>query len=424
MPERRAGEVPGLHTDNEELTSLFAGLVLNWTGNATGNIVTVTNELSTLGLPSPVLTSLANTTLPNSGSYGAPHWYKTSPQPSGWSSVGAAICNTISGVTYYVASIPSVLWNGLLSTEAYVANFGHWLGEVTGLDYLLNQTYKVLQALASVMQLAWNLLIAFITTEIKSAINTFLGDTKSVLGGYFNPLNSSYDRAYVDQTQHGGATNSDATGVYTALSGSLLELLTGISFVLGIALLLLTTIALGPGFLVGILVSIIFATSPKGLEVGGVQAISGAGGAAFATFWGLFNATFGKVPTQDVADFATGLTIAADLASITVDPLALFLINLIWQKPNVGSVVTGLAAVLAYASLAAMFSIWEITQTNLYLDAFFLADAVGCLAACFAIRPYIPAAAESAQSLWSLVTGVSVLSVIATGAETARDIAM
>jgi hypothetical protein len=403
-----------------ELDNLFGGLVLNSSGNFSGNIIPVTSALGTLGLPANVKGSLANVTLQNGGIYTPPEYQQSSTSPSLWQSGGSAIWNTVSGVADVtgLSKLVSVVWNGLQAAEAYIGESASWLSNHLGIGKLVSQFATGLRALAGAIEWAFNQLLTFVVDEVTSLLNNFLGDTKRTLGTYFDPLNDSLKLAYDDQSYHGGATKADVASVYGSLSGSLLELLVGLSSVVAAALVLLTTIALGPGFLVGILVSVILGTMPKGQGLSGIQAISGVSGTSFSLFWSLLNSTKGPFPKKDFNYFATGLTISADLGAITVDPLATYLIQLV--KPGLSGAVAAIFPCLSLAALAAFFSVFEFGLHNPLLDLVFLLVSVVSLAACILMRPYLPPL-PGVRNLWLLTTGISGLSVIATLADFTSD---
>lgn len=240
------------------------------------------------------------------------------------------------------------------------------------------------------------------------------------MNGYFGPLNNSLTAAYLNQVSRGGQSQSDVAAVYTSLSGSLLEVLTGLAATVSVALGILSVLSLGPGVLVSVLMVSIIGSIPTGAGLPDLQALNGFTGTAFSAFWALLNSSLGPFSPSDFNYFATGLTVAADLGAITTEPLAAYLLSLV--RPSLEGTIVAIVPVLAFASLAALASIYEVGQHNLLLNILFLFLAAGSLAACILMRPYLAIDGPGVRNIWTLVTGVSGVSVIATVSDIVADL--
>jgi hypothetical protein len=96
---------------------LLSGLILNRSGNFSGQLVGITSYLPSLGLSDGVYGALANTSYENDGSYGAPVSHPTPPKS--WTSVVASVIwNAVSGVVGSVI----VVWDATIAAAAYLTD--------------------------------------------------------------------------------------------------------------------------------------------------------------------------------------------------------------------------------------------------------------------------------------------------------------
>ena len=91
--------IPSNVSTRAGLDDLLGGLLLSASGNLTGTLQNVSEELPTLGFSQNVLNALANRTLPNVGAWGAPTSTYTPPAPpEPWcDEVANGIVNAVSG---------------------------------------------------------------------------------------------------------------------------------------------------------------------------------------------------------------------------------------------------------------------------------------------------------------------------------------
>ena len=192
----------GLTSAGAELKDLFGGLVLNASGNRTGNILDVTTELGTLGLPANVRGAMANVTLENDGAYATPEYQQPPPSPSFWQAVGDAVWNTLSGIANGVTALVSVVWNAVQAAAAYVSEAASWLSSHLGLSKLASQFVSGLKTLASAME--W-------------ALQQALKGIEEAVSALLSPLVSALKQAAVSEVKRIGLSlNSSKTNGTTA----------------------------------------------------------------------------------------------------------------------------------------------------------------------------------------------------------------
>lgn len=260
-PRGVAAPAPGRALENP-----FGGLVLNSTDNLTGNILTVTSELGTLGLPSNVLGPMANLSLTNGGAYAAPRYQQPQPAPPWWESVGEDSYNLLGGVADAtgLATLVSIAWNGILAAAAYVGEAYHWLEQHTGLEKL-SQIASGLKLLASAMKWALDALISFAITEISMILNMALSP--------FYSLRDSFSSGLADAVDPSGSP-----AIWLALSGPLLGIGLAVAVALEVAMGVVTGLTLGSASLISILVGLVlsFGIAAIEAEVPGASAPSSA----------------------------------------------------------------------------------------------------------------------------------------------------
>jgi hypothetical protein len=208
-----------LSSEAAELTDLTGGLILNASGNYTGNLLIVTPYLSTLGLPANVRTALANATMANTGAYAPPTYQQPPGSPSPWQVIGSAICNTVSGVISTGVGALSAGWNTLVASTAYIAELGAKLLAL-GISLLANQFEKAVKAIASAMEWAINELAQWIIWEIEGAVGLVVTTVKDALSGYTNNILGAEKKVLNDIS-----TGASVTSTYNDLARMYLSFL-------------------------------------------------------------------------------------------------------------------------------------------------------------------------------------------------------
>ncbi|MGP8146960.1 MAG: hypothetical protein ACLQAS_06070 [Thermoplasmata archaeon] len=260
-----AGYNSNLTTSAAELTDLLGGLLLNQSGNLTGNLINETAELPALGLSSNVVTALANATYRNDGAYGTPVSTSQPPPPSEpwWDVAASYVWNAFSGVVTVVAKLFSVGWNGIAAAAAYLADAAAALASKLGITALVSQTVTALRtigtAMWTVLQDLLNFVIGLITTAFTTVINSVTTGLKSAISSEaasFSAGSNGGVWAYLAQKGTGslpGNVSSDFENYLLPiiLAGAAIAVV--LAIVMGIAL----PFSLGIGLLVGLAVPLI-----------------------------------------------------------------------------------------------------------------------------------------------------------------------
>ncbi len=171
-----------------DFANLMGGLLQNYSGNLTGSLEDVTNELPTLGFTAPVLDTLANATLMNDGAFSQPISKIQSTSPSWLSDIATVVWNTVSGVGYAI----SVAWNYAVAAASYLYHAAVSLAQhlANTIQAVVNHAISALKAIASAMEAALQALEKYLV----NLVTTFLSDAiQPVLNGVYAALNSELD---------------------------------------------------------------------------------------------------------------------------------------------------------------------------------------------------------------------------------------
>ena len=311
-----------------EIEDLFGGLVLNSTGNMTGNLESVAPELGTLGLPSNVLSALANKTLRNDGSYAPPVWQQPPGQhnhKSFWQALGnfgSDIWNTLSGVAEVtgLTKVLSVVWNNLQASGAYIGNALTTLSNEVGLTRLASQLAAGLKVLASAMEWAWNQFVQWLIHHvIDPPLNSVVGPILSAAAGFDSSNAAAGNRTILDIQTNGSVSPKD--GLAWAHSMDTAGLLgDGLGTALVVALTLLLPIGLEASFLIGIFLGLLPAFAQNAFP-------SGAGDITVLTSQAVlsFGSHFSSIPTTTWEAVAGSVAIGAAGSDLVLSNIALVL---------------------------------------------------------------------------------------------------
>jgi hypothetical protein len=310
---------------NATFTNLLAGLLLNTSGNFTGWGFSGTPYLSSLGLSNEVTSALANSYLFNSGSYKAPTYQPPPPQPSVWQKIGKTVWNAYSGT---FGPYISVVWGWVQAAGSYAAyivkELARWALSA------LSQTVGVLKSVAAAIVYLIDLLASVIWTVIYDMLSLVLNPFESSVAAYDSGISSAFNNSIADVSDggsgNGRVTQSDAVALLDALSGFPLLFAASIATLAVIGLTIASDVDIGPGFVVGILLSLI--------AVGALAAIRGLSGSyvlsevAISAFDSSVNVSLpankGVHPQWNWTALGESVGIAAGVTDV---PLALFILS-------------------------------------------------------------------------------------------------
>jgi len=402
-----AGYGSNLTSGSAELTDLLGGLLLNSTGNLTGNLLNETAELPTLGLSSNVLAALANGTYRNDGAYGTPVSTSKGPLPPTpwWDVVAADIWNAVSGVVNVVAKIVSVVWNSVVAAASYLADAAAALSARLGITALLSQTLSALRAVGNAMWTALDdLLNDVIIPVIKAAISVVVYPITNGASSFDSTLAAAGNVSIRDVNNNGSVSPTD--GLAWAHCFDWIAVLgDGIGIALLVALTLLLPLDLGGSFLMTLLLAVLPDITQK--VVPGFAAITSLTAQAVLTFANAFpgiskviwEAIAGSVAVAAASsDFAwanvalairgavSGVAAFAVIVSIIVDMVVITVSVDHWAAslPVLAGTALGFAAIGLGTALVTHSSVYA--QLGTYAD---VAVLLATIAAGAAVWDYI-----------------------------------
>jgi hypothetical protein len=249
-------------SESAELADLFGGLILNSSGNYTGNILGVTTALGTLGLPLNVRSALANLSLPNSGAYSRPEYYNPPPPPPPppWEDgLGGAVWNTISGIAEAtgITKLVSVVWNGIEVAQDYInlAESRLHSGPL-GLGSLRNQLASGLRTLDSSMAWALNLLIQSIKVELNALLSPVIDPILRAAQGEVSFI-GYWSNESVSQWETLGQVTQTVGIAWMHSTDGPAEVATAIAFAIVVALAILLPFDLSSNILMDVVLTIV-----------------------------------------------------------------------------------------------------------------------------------------------------------------------
>lgn len=322
-----------LTNETDELRDLLGGLVIGcitntssgvWYGNScengtvnTGwqvlnNVVSVTAWVGTLGLPVGVMEALANSTVLSDGGYPNPQYQQQQPTSAyGWSGFASAVWNTLSGIAR--ATGLSIVWNWATAAAAYIGGAFDALSTALGLPRIASQ---FVDGIASAMEWAWNQLIS----TIEGGIDGLFSPIISANNQYYLGVHTAYLPAYATVETGNPVTQSQANGIWGAVSGVDLTLAETLTTALEIVLGVLSSFCLAATFLIPLILKFAIGAgmhnAPPGLSfvtLGGIQALS----SAFVNATRLVAGSIGAGVAANLTAWATWAQAAGAIATIT-----------------------------------------------------------------------------------------------------------
>jgi len=263
-----AGYNSNLTTSAAELNDLLGGLLLNQSGNLTGNLINETAGLPALGLSSNVVTTLANATYRNDGAYGTPVSTSQPPPPSKpwWDVAASYVWNAVSGVVTVVAKLFSVGWNGIAAAAAYLADAAAALASKLGITALVSQTVTALRAIGTAMWTVLQALLNYIISFVKAILATAFAPLQAAISAYGSSVSVGLSGAVSDTVAGKAVSEAHAASFWNALLGPLFLTGIAIAVVAEVVIGILMGLSLGAGLLVGIVVGLIVSAVLQAIE--------------------------------------------------------------------------------------------------------------------------------------------------------------
>ena len=149
---------------SSDLSSLLSGLITNFTGEVTNDVINVTGAVTTLNLPQNVLSVLANATIFNNGTYFGPEYNSAQDQQytSWFTNFLSEVWNTVTGIAN---ALVTVFWTRPIAATAYID--GAIAGTLTTVSHGLAAAASwALQAVEAAMLWALNAAINWLVQHI------------------------------------------------------------------------------------------------------------------------------------------------------------------------------------------------------------------------------------------------------------------
>ncbi len=288
-------------TNSTMLDLLLAALLDNTTGGSNavnGTLKSITYEVGILGLNPTVVNALSNATEPNDGLYAAPaSQFPPPPSPSGgfWGSFWNAVTSFVTNPLGTVLSLVSTVWNAATAAFTYLNHLAHEAADIGA--QIAERAAGALVSIGKTILNALSQLLAYLLQVVTDLLKTITQPISNAISSYAVSVNSAFSHAENDTAANGTLAPGDARAVWTALSGSVFLLALGVAAVAATALTILSSIDIGPSFVVDVLVSLLIGTL-TGLAI---QTLMNTVGSAFSSFGssaiyaleGFFNSTVG-----------------------------------------------------------------------------------------------------------------------------------
>ncbi len=410
-------------TSDSNLTYLLAALLDNNTTlssgmlGVNGHFVDVTGQIPTLGLNPLVLSTLANSSQPDSGVFGAPCSVCIPVLPGAFAllalhlhphdlfSFFAGLWNSLSGVvtallataSRLVTALVGIAWNALVAAAAYFDHIRQGLAHLA--EVAVVATVGALKVVGAALEAALQALLAFVKAEIIKLLTPIITPIVNAAKTFDITLGAASNTTVADIQASGSVSTTDALTWAHTFDG-IAELGAAVGIAITIVLVVTTSVGLGASLVVGLLLSLI----PTFLQslIPGLASISSLTSSSILNLEASFSNPFPKAEWEAIAgavavaasssDFffalitaaQKGLTesIAATLAvSIIVDLIVLPISIITWASHN--GVIAIIALVLALvATFIAFQALKSATQSlKTYATVSFILAGVGAAAA-------------------------------------------
>jgi hypothetical protein len=179
-------------TSQQDLDALVAGLLDNTTLGVNGTFLSVTGELSTLGLNAAVMSALVNSVVNSTGVFGAPVSTAQPPSPPPPSCSGLwCVWNTVSGiVTSTVGAIVGVVWDATVAASAFFDEVAQ--GLVAFAENPVGATVAALKAVGHALEAALQDMVTFVVFTVEELLRPVWRYVTSGATAYFAGIQSAY----------------------------------------------------------------------------------------------------------------------------------------------------------------------------------------------------------------------------------------
>jgi len=245
-------------TNQTNLDLLIAALYDNTTGGASavnGTFQSITFAAESLNLLPSVLSAIPNIAVVGDGLYVAPVSVPPPPAPSFWGGFWNAVTSVITTPLGAILSLATIVWSATVSAMTYLNHLAHEALALGG-QVLARVAATLVSIGKEILSLA-EALLDFIVQLVTKLVELAFQPLFAAESAYALDLNQTSNAMYAQVAAQGTVSTSEATAFGNALEGSIFWIAIAVGVVVEIAATLLTPIALGPEFLVGIILQIV-----------------------------------------------------------------------------------------------------------------------------------------------------------------------
>ena len=286
-------------TSDANLTYLLAGLLDNNTTVAggklgvNGHFVDITDQIPTLGLNSVILSTLANSSQPDSGVFGAPCSVCIPALPGAaamemlhlhphdlfsifaglWNSLSGVVAALLTHLATLIHTLVGIAWNDLIAAEVFFDHIREGLAHYAMV--IVHGVVSGLKVVGGILLQGLQMLLAFIKNVITTLLGTAIHPLQQAFTNYWRSVESPLSEAQNYTSQGQSPPTSSLVAVWSALGGSVFMDTMLLSTVLAAVVTVIMTVNLGTSFLLPILLTVIITAalqeSPLGTLLSDLQ---------------------------------------------------------------------------------------------------------------------------------------------------------
>ncbi len=247
-------------TNTSTLDLLLAGLMYNTTGGwdaVNGTFQSVTTEVGFLGLGTATTRALPNATEPSDGLWGPPTSEAQSKPTSSligefWNAVTSFVTNPLGTVL----SLAYTVWD---AAEAAVVYLDHLGTEAAALGAAIKaRTAAAIVQVGQIVVKTLNTLLVYLGSIVDAAFAAVIDPIEAGVTQYDQDLNAPLSQAWESENASGSVSQTSADSVGAAfVDNAPFEIALGVSVVVTIVLSVVTTLDLGPSFILGAVIGLV-----------------------------------------------------------------------------------------------------------------------------------------------------------------------
>jgi len=253
-------------TSSATLDLLLAALLTNTSGGVNGTFQGVTGDVASLGLPTPVLSALANAPFVSEGLYGPPPYTSTPPSGGAWGALwnaAGAVTRTLAGA---IVSVVGVVWSVEVAADNFLDRLPVEAAALAG--EIVARTAAAIVRAGQAIANALKELLNWLNALVKDLLSPVFSPVVLAMDQYTLHLASDLEQAYNDSNMNRSIAQ-DAARLWSDASEGVFLFVEGIVIAITVALTILQGFSLGAGFLLPIVTGLVMSGSMAALAIGG-----------------------------------------------------------------------------------------------------------------------------------------------------------